>query len=162
MDDLSTDHGLQMVRQILQDESEECCGPRPDRLQVPQDLGNIYVERSEGKTLPRKRSRSQKTDRWDQKMYLWTRSVGQRDKRGEVWVRCSYGYVNRRDRRGEMIQGSTPLYHEYQLLFFQRGRPDLSSEDSESGSAAEGGGARKKKTKRKIVMRARFVRCPSR
>ena len=52
-------------------------------------------------------------------MYLWTRSVGQRDKRGEVWVRCSYGYVNRRDRRGEMIQGSTPLYHEYQLLFFQ-------------------------------------------
>ena len=79
----------------------------------------IYVERSEGKTLPRKRSRPQKTDRWDQKMYLWTRQVGQRDKRGEVWVRCSYGYVNRRDRRGEMIQGATPLYHEYQLLFFQ-------------------------------------------
>ena len=38
-----------------------------------------------------------KTDRWDMKMHLWTRPVrtqsggAQRDARGDIWVRCSYG-----------------------------------------------------------------------
>ena len=92
MEDLS----LGLILQILNDETATCCGPRPDYL-TEAELGNIYVERSSGRVLPRRRTRSSKTDRWDMKMHLWTRPVrtqsggAQRDARGDIWVRCSYG-----------------------------------------------------------------------
>ena len=61
------------------------------------------------------------------------------------------GYIHRKDASGASLGGTTPLYHDYQLLFFMDGRPG--SDDSEGGSSStpEGGGAAapKKKPKKK-------------
>ncbi len=109
---------------LLADVRHECCGPRPDFIDVQDDLGKIFVERSSGQPPLAKTRRRRGVDIWQQKQVLKMQQIEQVvysiGGQGEVWLQIHYGFLQRRR------DGLQPLkYHQYRLLYFHHGRTPL-------------------------------------
>lgn len=114
------------VYRLLHNEAECADGPRPDFI-TDECTGCIFLERTSGRPPLQRPRRRKGVDKWKQRMELIPKIVsgvtcGDSGK-GEVWVKSSYGQVERPGGNG-----TTDLYHMHELHYFYEGKKAAETE----------------------------------